>query len=208
MVTVRSSHFSCAANFSRGRKCIFCGSFKVCRTARRYAKCSRCGRQKSLSQLRRELEIIKGFYQQVPPYRLATDLKVDQKTVSRVYQHLRECLYHTAELEAGRLRGEIELDEADFGGRRKGKRGRGAAGKSLVFGLLERHGRVYTRVVENVTAAQLMGHIKEHTRKGSVYYTDSFRGYQSLKRYGKHHQVNHSKAYVDKRTKNHINGID
>ncbi len=135
-------------------------------------------------------------------------MKLDQKTVSRVYQHLRECLYHTAELEAGRLRGEIELDEAYFGGKRKGKRGRGAAGKSLVFGLLERKGHVYTRVIEGVSAPVLMQHIKEKTRKGSVYYTDSFRGYQSLKRYGKHHQVNHSKSYVDKRTKNHINGIE
>jgi transposase len=180
----------------------------VHKTARRYIKCQRCSRQKSLAKLRREIEIIKGFYQLVPAYRLATDLGLDVKVITRVYQHLRESLYHTAELEAGRLRGEIELDEAYFGGHRKGKRGQGAAGKSLVFGLLERHGRVYTRVVENVTAEQLMRHIKEHTRKGSVYYTDSFRGYQSLKRYGKHHTLNHSKAYVDKRTKNHINGIE
>jgi transposase len=208
MVTTRSSHFSCAANFLRGKKCIFCGSFKVHKTARRYIKCQRCQRQKSLAKLRREIEIIKGFYQLVPAYRLATDLGVDVKVVTRIYQHLRESLYHTTELEAGQLRGEIELDEAYFGGRRKGKRGRGAAGKSLVFGLLERKGRVYTRVVENVMAEELMRHIKEHTRKGSVYYTDSFRGYQSLKRYGKHHQLNHSKSYVDKRTKNHINGIE
>ncbi len=208
MVTTRSSHFSCAANFARGRKCIFCGSFKVCRTARRYVKCVRCGRQKSLAQLRRELEIIKGFYQLVPAYRLATDLALDVKTVTRVYQHLRECLYHTTELEAGTLRGEIELDEAYFGGRRKGKRGRGAAGKSLVFGLLERKGRVYTKVVESVSAPELMQHIRTQTRKGSVYYTDSFRGYQSLKRYGKHHQVNHSKSLVCRRTRNHINGIE
>jgi transposase len=154
------------------------------------------------------LEIIKGFYQLVPAYRLATDLALDVKTVTRVYQHLRECLYHTTELEAGRLRGEIELDEAYFGGRRKGKRGRGAAGKSLVFGLLERKGRVYTKVVESVSAPELMQHIRAKTRKGSVYYTDSFRGYQSLKRYGKHHQINHSKSLVDRRTKNHINGIE
>lgn len=136
-----------------------------------------------------------------------TDLGLDVKTITRVYQHLRECLYHTAELEAGRLRGEIELDEAYFGGRRKGKRGRGAAGKSLVFGLLERQGRVYTKVVESVSAQELMQHIRAKTRKGSVYYTDSFLGYQSLKRYGKH-QVNHSKSMVDKRTQNHSNGIE
>ncbi len=54
----------------------------------------------------------------------------------------------------------------------------------------------------------LMQHISARTRKGSVFYTDTFRGYQSLKRYGKYHVVNHNKQLVDKRTKNHINGIE
>jgi transposase-like protein len=54
----------------------------------------------------------------------------------------------------------------------------------------------------------LMTHIENHTRKGSVYYTDAFRGYQSLQRFGKHLVVNHSKEFVNQRTKNHINGIE
>lgn len=78
----------------------------------------------------------------------------------------------------------------------------------MVFGLLERDGQVYTKVVEHVSADTLMAHIQITTRKGSVYYTDAFRGYQSLRRYGKHHTVNHSKSLVDRRTKNHINGIE
>ena len=202
--------FNCAANFLRGRKCIFCGSFKVCKTKRVYVKCLKksCGKQKSLKQLRREIGILTGFYQQQPAYRVATDLGLDYQAVTRVYQRMREAIYHVAELEAGKLKGEIEIDEAYFGGRRKGKRGRGAAGKSIVFGLLERDGRVYTKVVEQVTADELMTHIKAHTRKGSVYYTDTFRSYNSLKRLGKHLTVNHSKHMVDKRTKNHINGIE
>ena len=208
MVTGKRSHFSCAANFLRGRKCIYCGSFKVHKTARGYAKCGRCGKTKSLVRLRREIAILVGFYQLQPAYRLAIDLAVDVKVVSRVYQRMREALYHLAELEGGRLKGEIELDESYFGGRRKGIRGRGARGKSIVFGLLERDGRVYTKVVESVTAEELMRHIQARTRKGSVYYTDAFRGYQSLKRYGKHHVVSHQKSYVDKRTQNHINGIE
>ena len=125
-----------------------------------------------------------------------------------LYQRLREALYHLCEREAGKLKGKIERDEAYFGGRRKGKRGRGAAGKSIVFGLLERNGLVYTRVVECVTAEELMKHICATTRKGSVYYTDTYRGYRSLKRYGKHLTVNHSKALVDRYTKNHIHGIE
>jgi transposase len=210
MVTGQNRVFGCAANLLRGKKCVFCGSFKVNRTRRGYVKCRKCGKQKSLAKLRREIAIIQGFYQQVPAYRLAHDLAVDAKVISRVYQKLRAAIFHVAELEAmeSKLSGEIELDEAYFGGRRKGKRGRGAAGKSVVFGLLERDGRVYTKVVENVSAETLMTHIRANTRKGSVYYTDAFNGYQSLKRYGKHHTVNHTKRFVDRRTKNHINGIE
>ena len=150
MVTGKKNVFNCAANFLRGRKCIFCGSFRICRTHRGYVKCNGCKRQKSLKQLRREVAIITGFYQLQPAYRLATDIGTDYQTITRVYQRLREAIYHVAELEAGKLKGEIEIDEAYFGGRRKGKRGRGAAGKSIVFGLLERDGRVYTKVVERV----------------------------------------------------------
>ena len=66
----------------------------------------------------------------------------------------------------------------------------------------------YTKVVESVSAQTLLTHIENHTRKGSVYFTDAFRGYQSLQRFGKHLVVNHSKEFVNKRTKNHINGIE
>ena len=123
-----------------------------------------------------------------------------------MYQRLREAIYHVCELEAGKLKGEIEIDEAYFGGRRKGKRGRGAAGKSIVFGLLERNGRVYTRVVDSVSAGELMEHITKYTKKGSVYFSDTFRSYRSLKRFGKHHTVSHGKKFPN--TKYHINGIE
>jgi transposase-like protein len=49
---------------------------------------------------------------------------------------------------------------------------------------------------------------RKQERKGSVYYSDTFKSYNSLKRLGKHLTVNHSKNMVDKRTKNHINGIE
>ena len=208
MVTRRNNVFGCAANFLRGKKCVLCGSFKTNKTARGYVKCRKCKKQKSLKMIRREIGIVTGFYQQVPAYRLANDLWVDYQTVTRVFQNLRLSLYHIAELEGAKLSGEVEMDEAYFGGKRKGKRGRGAAGKSIVFGLLERDGRVYTRVVEGVSAENLMEIIKKKTRKGSVYYSDTFKSYNSLKRLGKHHTVNHSKSMVDKKTKNHINGIE
>ena len=210
MVTGKQSVFGCATNFLRGRKCAFCGSLKVARTARGYVKCGRagCGRSKSLARLRREIAILAGFYRIVPAYRLARNLGVDAKTVTRVYQRLREALYRLTELEADRLKREIGLDEAYFGGRRKGRRGRGARGKSVVFGLLERDGKVYTKVVESVTAEELMRHIRARACKGSVYYSNAFRGYQSLRCYGAHCTAGHGRALGGRHTQNPINGIE
>lgn len=96
MVTGKKNVFGCAANYLRGKKCVFCGSFRVLRTSRDYVKCRNgvCGRSKSLTRLRREIAILQGFYQRVPAYRLAQDLGVDVKVITRVYQRLREALFH------------------------------------------------------------------------------------------------------------------
>ncbi len=53
-----------------------------------------------------------------------------------------------------------------------------------------------------------MAHMQATTRKDSVSATDAFRGYQSLRRYGDHHTVSHRKSLVDRRTKNHLDGIE
>jgi transposase len=197
-------------SYLTGRKCVFCGSYKVCKTKRGFIKCNACQKQKGRKILGRELQILLGFHQQIPALRLSRDLAMNVKSVERVYRKMRETLYHVCELEGSRLSGEIEIDEAYFGGKRKGQRGRGAAGKSVVFGLLERDGRVYTRVVYTVSAEELLGIIRRKTRKGSVYFTDSFKSYNSLKRYGKHYRVNHSHTFVasGRKYKNHINGIE
>lgn len=134
MVTGRHTVFNCAANFLRGRKCIFCGFFQVLHTRRGYVKCGRCGKSKSLRRLRREIRVLLGFYQLQPAYRLSQELDLAVKVAPRIYHRLREALYHVTELEAGQLKGESELDEAYFGGKRKGQRGRAPAGKSVVFG--------------------------------------------------------------------------
>lgn len=68
MVTGKKNVFGCAANFLRGKQCVCCGSFKVARTTRGDVTCRRPGggRTKSLTRLKREIEILKGFYQLVP----------------------------------------------------------------------------------------------------------------------------------------------
>jgi len=207
MVMIQTGYQKRLTSFWLGRKCVFCGKRKVCLTARGRVKCLRCGKQKSLKKLRKELAILLAFVEQRPAYQVAIEHKVSYPVVTRVFRNVRELLYHQCELEGKRLSGDIEIDEAYFGGRRKGKRGRGAAGKSVVLGLLERQGKVYTRVVESLTAEQLLEVIKAKTRKGSVFFTDTFTSYNSLHQFGKHFKVNHNQTLVSKRH-NHINGIE
>ena len=106
------------------------------------------------------------------------------------------------------LRGEVEVDESYFGGRRKGKRGRGAAGKVPVFGILKRGGKVYTQVIENAKAKMLLPIIKQRVIPDSIVYSDTFKSYNSLNVEGYHHvRVNHSETFAASK-RNHINGIE
>jgi len=206
---LKNKEQTCLTSFYLGRKCVFCGHRKVWKTHRGYIKCHYCRKVKGLKMLRRELDILASFYQQHPALQTASDLGISYQAVTRVYGRIRYIIWHLCELEGAKMSGEIEVDEAYFGGKRKGNRGRAAAGKSVVFGLLERDGRVYTRVVQSVSAPVLMDIIKKKSRKGSVYYTDSFKSYNSLHRYGKHHRINHGKTFKNKgKYKSHINGIE
>lgn len=200
----------CLTSFLLGRKCVHCGHRKFYRTRRGYRKCVYCTREKSLKRLRREILVVAAFRRQQTALLTALDTGIPYKAVKRIYDNLRLAIIRECEREAGRLSGEIEMDESYFGGRRKGKRGRGAAGKSVVFGLLERDGRVYAKVVDAVSKEVLMGVIRRKSRKGSVYYTDKFKSYNSLKRYGKHYTLKHTKTFVRKGRKRsvHINGIE
>jgi transposase len=133
---------------------------------------------------------------------------VNFKTSCFYFQRLREII--AAELEAEShevFDGEIEVDESYFGGVRKGRRGRGAAGKVPVFGLLKRGGRVYTKIIPDASSATLMPIIERKVIPDSIVYSDCWRAYNVLDvSEFKHYRINHSKLFADK--KNHINGIE
>jgi transposase len=103
--------------------------------------------------------------------------------------------------------GEIEVDESYFGGKRKGKRGRGAAGKVPVFGLLKRGGRAYTKIIFDASSAKLFPIIERKVVPDSIVYSDCRRGYNVLDVSDfKHFRINHSKLFADKA--NYFNGIE
>lgn len=85
--------------------------------------------------------LIRAFVGGVSARMTAETVGVNRRTATLFYHKLRELIAARLEAEAPFSVGEIEVDESYFGGVRKGKRGRGAAGKMVVFGLLKRAGR-------------------------------------------------------------------
>jgi len=131
---------------------------------------------------------------------------VNKTTASYYFQRLRQIIYeHSEHLEL--LDGEVEADESYFGGRRKGKRGRGATGKVPVFGLLKRNGKVFTVIIVDAKAKTLMPIIRQQVKPDSIVYTDTWKSYNALDvSEFKHYRINHSKLFANKH--NHINGIE
>ena len=151
--------------------------------------------------------ILYYFYLELSASKTADELDIDYGVVHRKFMQFRKRIAEYCNQEAKKLNGELEIDESYFGGRRKGNRGRGAKNKTIVFGILERKGKIYTKIVENVSKETLMNEIKNKTNKGSVFYTDGWKSYASLEQFGKHNVIRHDKDEFAK-AKNHINGIE
>ena len=133
---------------------------------------------------------------------------VNRKTAAFFFLRLREIIALELEAESEAMfGGEIEVDESYFGGRRKGKRGRGAAGKIPVFGLLKRGGKVYTKIIPDASGATLIPIIERKVVPDSIVYSDCWKGYNVLDVSDFHHfRISHSQLFADART--HINGIE
>jgi len=156
---------------------------------------------------RRLGQLVDFFALEVPALKAAQMLGVHRHSAERVYQVIRRALARECE-RASPLRGEVEADESYFGGWRKGNRGRGAAGKVAVFGLLKRRGTVYTRPVPNVSRAVLRAIIREKVPAGSTIYSDSLMSYDGLITDGyRHYRIRHDRTFAHG-PRNHINGIE
>jgi transposase len=153
------------------------------------------------------LWLIKLFELEVCALRAAVQCKISYPTALKAYDIIRYSILASAHDAQELLGGEIELDESYFGGRRKGKRGRGAASKVPVFGIYERNGIVKVEVVKDVTARSLLNMTIKTVRRGSVIYTDKFKSYDTLMFCGyRHLRVDHGKKFVAGKV--YINGLE
>jgi len=137
----------------------------------------------------------------------AHQLGLSYNTVYDLFDLFRQSIIRTDNGHSFTLSGEIEMDESYLGGRRKGNRGRGAAGKFPVFSILERGGKVRVDVVQNVTGETLLTMATKKVKRGSLIYTDKFRSYNGLISYGfRHMRIDHGKRFVNGKV--YINGIE
>ena len=108
-------------------------------------------------------------------------LRLNRNTINRYYNLFREAIFHETLIFLKKELGEFEADESYFGARRvRGRRGRGAAGKTPVFGLLKRDGKVLVSVVKGCSKEELMPIIQGRVLEGSTIYTDGWKAYDGL----------------------------
>jgi len=162
--------------------------------------------RKSRLSWSKQLRLMEHFVAGATARTAAELVDVNPKTSAFYFHRLRQIIAQATEDDSP-LGGEIEIDESYFGGRRKGKRGRGAAGKVPVFGLLKRGGKVYARAIPNLKSRTLKPILRRKLVPDSIVYSDTFRSYNVLDVAGfRHYRINHKKLFSEE--KNHINGIE
>ena len=153
--------------------------------------------------------IILCFAEDITASSASKILPINRNTTNAYYNEIREKILQHSLKEQEKELGEFELDESYFGARRvRGKRGRGAAGKTPVFGLLKRNRKVFVTVVPNCSKEELMPIIQGKILTGSTVHTDGWKAYDGLILNGYNHYrvFHHENEFA--RGKSHVNGIE
>ncbi len=132
--------------------------------------------RKSRLSPRKQGELIKLFVAGATARAPAEIVGVHRNTAATFFLRLGQLI--ASKLPSYELSGEVEAGESYFGGVRKGKRGRGAAGKVAVFGLLKRGGKVCTAIIPNAKTETPMPVTREKVGPDSIVHTDHFRAYK------------------------------
>ena len=154
-------------------------------------------------------QLVKLFSLDLEADQIAVLTRLNRNTVNRYLNAIRTRIAVYCE-DQSPFAGEVEVDESYFGAKRvKGKRGRGAHGKTIVFGILKRNGCVYTQIVPNVSRKTLHSIIKGRVESDSIIHSDMWRSYDGLVDIGykKHYRVRHGDNEFATAL-SHINGIE
>src|SRR5213082_3138680 len=168
----------------------------------RYYRCSKISERKTR-------QVIRYFAHDLTASKTAELVGLTRRSVTVLFVKIRHRIAEECE-RASPFAGEVEVDESYFGARRvRGKRGCGASGKTIVFGIFKRNGCVYTEIVPDCRKATLQAIIRGRVSLGAVINSDGWRGYDGLVDvgYSKHFRVLHSENEFAN-DHSHINGIE
>src|ERR687886_2011471 len=169
----------------------------------RYYRCSKISERKFL-------RVLRHFALDLTASRTAQLTGLTRKSVTTIFLKIRERIAEECERASPFAQCEVEVDESYFGARRiRGKRGRGASGKTIVFGIFKRNGCVYTEIVPDCRKRTLQKVIRGRVALETVIHSDGWRGYHGLVDvgYSKHYRVLHSEDEFAN-AESHINGIE
>ena len=149
----------------------------------------------------------------ISSWELHRALGVTQKTAWFVLQRIRLAMKSGPFVRS--MSGQIEADESFIGGkarnmhksvREKKIKGRGPEGKTIVAGVLARHGEVRATVVPTRKKGQLQKFIRDNVEAGAELFTDDLRSYDGLEGEFVHKVIDHAEAYVKDNV--HTNGLE
>ncbi|GIU72429.1 MAG: DDE transposase [Candidatus Nitrosocaldaceae archaeon] len=197
-------------------RCIYCNYDHIGMVKDNCYRCHRCKKEWSIRKdsilyglripFTKFIMALKLFELEIPVLKASKELGLSYTTTHKIYQLIREKIYDYCSKDDV-LQGEVEIDEAYFGGKSKGKRGRGSNNKIPVFGILERNGKVKVEIVKDVKAETILRETIKKVKRGSIIYTDKYKGYDTLVLYGfKHERIDKSIRFANGRV--YINGIE
>jgi transposase-like protein len=149
----------------------------------------------------------------ISSYEIAKDVKVTQKSAWFMLHRIRLAMQD--EISENKLSGHVEVDETFIGGKARNmhldKRerritGTGGKDKTIVFGALERGGKIRTAVISDRKRAALQVEVKKHVEAGSALYSDALKSYDGLAQEYAHKVIDHAEKYVDGQV--HTNGLE
>jgi transposase-like protein len=213
-----------------GPECPACGHKEhyYLKTQRRW-KCKECWKQFSvkvgtifeesplgLEKWLTAMWLIANCKNGVSSCEVARDLGITQKSAWFMLHRIRKAMQDGSLVKMGGPGTEIEVDETFIGGKArnmhkskkigKGFEKRGIVGKTVVMGMLERGGKVTTKVIQERDKQTLHGHVRDCVNEGASVFTDEWGPYTGLDERYVHEVINHAEKYVDGRV--HTNGIE
>jgi transposase-like protein len=123
----------------------------------------------------------------ISSWELHRALGVTQKTAWFLNHRIRLAMQDEAD--GGKLGGEVEIDETFIGGKSRNMHrdvrarkitGTGGKDKAMVLGILERGGKVRTKVIESRKKKALQAEVRQHVEAGSAIFTDALKSYDGL----------------------------